>query len=95
MSQVPSKSLPTRLLRINSMKLGLCSQSLLPNSEKWGTVDILTANFPKVSAAFNLHHNWFLIIKNHGSQRDKCQSRTLKLDEGLHHMEHGDLSVCS
>lgn len=45
MSHSP-KSLPIYLWRSNSYEIGTLFQNTLPNSEKWETDDILTANFP-------------------------------------------------
>lgn len=40
------KSLLIYLQRSTSCEIGTLFPNTLPNSEKWGTADILTANFP-------------------------------------------------
>lgn len=45
MSLTP-KSLPIYLLRSNRYEIGILFSNTLLNLEKWGTDDILTANFP-------------------------------------------------
>lgn len=78
-SRIFLKSLPIYLPRSSSHAAGTLFSNPLPNSEKQGTDDILTAHFPTyVSATLDPCQHGVLVIKNHGFRRRCVATPQLK-----------------
>lgn len=78
-SRIFLESLPIYLPRSSSHAAGTLFSNPLPNSEKQGTDDILTAHFPTyVSATLDPCQHGVLVIKNHGFRRRCVATPQLK-----------------